>query len=342
MKSMKSDLHKLELPYALASHQSHNLVIESAALTGNPLGDSTTRHNYVLAPKGASRGLPLVFHLAGYFSIAQDNFRQKVLEQNFVQKIDGGVQAGIYPKAVHVFVDANTYWGGSQYINSFGCGNYQDYILNEVYPAVVDHFGASKKTCVIGGSSGGYGALSLVSTQDSPFAIAVAVAPDSLFAISLLPDLYKAAPELAKYKNITAIKNQIAQEEMQSKKSFFPFANAIAMAHCYSPARALSNDTLEFPIDLHSGVLNESLWQEWLQHDPLHFLDQRTTELKSKQIFLDVGKYDDFHLQFGTRQIAELLKTQNIAHKHKEFSGNHFGLGARKLHYLEELKQHWN
>ena len=105
--------------------------------------------------------------------------------------VDQGVAAKKYPKAIHVFVEASTYWGGSQFINSPGSGQYGDYLLKDLYPAVREHFSISddpKKLCVMGGSSGGYGALALISEKESPFGLALAVAPDSFFDASLLPD----------------------------------------------------------------------------------------------------------------------------------------------------------
>lgn len=335
-----SRLRELDLPYFLTKHRAQNLIVTSEVLKNNPLGDPSIRHNYILEPVENSRDLPVIFHLSGYFSTGHDSFQQKVLSSNFVQRIDQGVEAGILTSALHVFVDANTFWGGSQFINSFGCGRYEDYILQELYPAVTSCFSLDKggTACLMGGSSGGYGALSLLSAEESPFQTAVAVAPDSQFPISLLPDLFKAAPELTKFKNFNEIKSQLALGEMQNKKSFFNLANVIAMAHCYSPAYAFKNDFLQFPIDLYSGKINEALWAEWLQQDPICFLQKRAANLKGKKIYLDVGKYDDFSLQFGTRQLSQLLDSLNVKNEYSEFAGNHFGLTARKLLFLQQLK----
>ncbi len=339
-----TSLEELSLPYELKSHNAFILKIDSQALKNNPLKDPSHRHNYVLAPKGDIENPPVIFHLSGYFSTGYQNFTAKTLNLNFVQKLDQQVVQKKAPAAVHVFVEATTYWGGSQFINSPGCGQYSDYILKELYPAVVEQFAVSSKatrTCVMGGSSGGYGALALVSVKGSPFGVAFATAPDSYFEASLLPELFKVAPELLKYKSLAPIKKKIAAGELQEKKSFFNLANALAMAHCYSPKEAFRKDFLEFPIDLHTGRVKSKLWKSWLKHDPVHFLKARKKNLQGKQLFIDVGKYDNFCLQFGARQIAEVLKEAKVKHSYTEFPGNHFGLSERRLGFLEKLATSW-
>ncbi len=341
----ESKIERFELPYPLKKHSFCNLIVESQALQRNPLGDPSRRHNYALVPKGKKKSFPLVFHLSGYFSTGFNQFQVKTLSKNFVEQIDHGVSTGRIPQAVHIFVDASTYWGGSQFINSHGCGDYGDYILSDLYPAVLENLPVNPtaaQTCVMGGSSGGYGALALVSAKGSPFGLAFATAPDSYFEASLKPELFQAAPELLKYKSFSHLKKMLDGGELQDKKSFFNLANVVAMAHCYSPKKAFKNGFLQFPIDLHTGEIDSSLWKEWLKHDPIHFLKARKKYLEGKTIHLDVGKYDNFSLQFGTRQIAETLKNAKIKHTYTEFSGNHFGLSARRLGFLEKLGKTWS
>ena len=340
----KTHLEELSLPYPLKCHKPYNLRLVSPALKGNPLGDYFVRHNYVLVPKGVHKNWPLVFHLSGYFSTGYQNFSPKTLNHSMAEQIDGGVATGLIPQAVHVFVEADTYWGGSQFINSPGCGKYRDYILNDLYPQVVKNFPVMANDsfrCVMGGSSGGYGALQLISDKKSPFGIAGAIAPDSYFQASLFPELLSGAPELLKYKKFSQIKEKISHGEIQDKKSFFPLVHMIAMGFCYSPKESLKKDFLDFPIDLYSGELKSKIWKQWLKHDPIYFLPKRIKYLKNKNIILDVGLYDNFSLQYGARQISSLLKKNKIKHEFTEFPGNHFGLSLRKVLFLQKLARPW-
>jgi hypothetical protein len=334
------DLESFSIPYELKEHRFLNLRVESAALRGNPLGDPSLRHNYVLIPLGEGSQWPVVFHLSGYFSTGYNCFQVKSLNENFIQKLDRLTFEKKIKPMVHIFVEATTYWGGSQFINSVGCGKYSDYLLRDLYPSVLKAVPVSsspKKTYVVGGSSGGYGALSLISQKDSPFGVAFATAPDSFFEASLWPELLRAAPELLKYKKISNIKKMITAGEIQERKSFFNLANVIAMAHCYSPAKAFQKDFIDFPIDLYTGEIKSSLWKEWLKHDPIHFLKKRKKHLVGKNIHLDVGQYDNFNLQMGTRQIVKVLREAKVKHSYTEFPGNHFGLSERRLLFLQNL-----
>lgn len=334
--------NSLLLPFELQNFDAFNLIVESKALRGNPLGDPSTRHNYILVPKNSEGPLPLVFHLSGYFSTGYQNFTSKTLQSNFVQKLDQTLTLKKSPQAVHVFVEATTYWGGSQFINSPGCGEYEDYLLNDLYLAVCKEFEIDpKRQCVLGGSSGGYGALHLISVKESPFNIAFAAAPDSFFEGSLWPELLQAAPQILKFKNLKDIKKKIDDEELQDKKSFFNLANVIAMAHCYSPKNSIDKNKIEWPIDLYSGETKKDVWRRWKRHDPIEFLKKREKYLKNKEIHLDVGLYDNFHLQYGTRQIYSKLKSMKVKCELTEFSGNHFGLSVRKLLFLDKLAKRW-
>jgi enterochelin esterase-like enzyme len=336
-------LINLQLPFELKAHEVQILEIQSRVLEKNPLGDPSVRQNYVLIPKGKGESWPVIFHLSGYFSTGYQSFYLKTLSDNFVQKLDQGVLDGNFPKAIHVFVEATTFWGGSQFINSAGCGKYSDYILKELVSQVISLLPASSKSkdwCVMGASSGGYGALHIVS-QSEQFSLASSVAPDSYFQASLLPEIFEAAAELNKYKSFKEIKKLLKKDELQDKRSFFNLMNVIAMAHCYAPANTIKKDFIDFPVDLYTGEVDKKIWSAWEKHDPIHFLKKRNKTLKGKEIFLDVGKYDNFSLQYGTRQIAQILKQQKVKNHYTEFSGNHFGLTKRRLVFLAELKKKW-
>lgn len=339
---MQSFITDIDLPLRLKSHTVQDLVIESSCLKQNPLGDSVRRHNYILLPKKPKGSLPVIFHLSGYFSTGFQSFQSKTLELNFVEKIDQLVLKSHAPQALHVFVEASTYWGGSQFLNSPGCGAYSDYILKEIYSAVTAHYDCDGRACVMGGSSGGYGALHLISQRKTPFQIAFAVAPDSFFEASLLPELHKMAPSLLKFSaSLKSVRKAVEVGELQSKKSFFPLMHGLAMGLCYSPAKSLKEDCIEFPIDLETGFVDKKIWTHWLQQDPVHFLKKRAQFLENKTIFLEVGAYDNFSLQFGARQIRDILKQIKAKHDYMEFAGDHFALRERRLGFLQRLSKVW-
>lgn len=331
----------LSLPFELTNFNARVLIVDSGALKSNPLNDPAVRHNYILEPKKAVQDTPVWFHLSGYYSTGYQSFAARTLEQNVPQWIDEDTGARMMPPALHVFVDAMTYWGGSQFINSPGSGNYSDYILNELCPAIMGQFNVGKSWWLIGGSSGGYGALHLLTTEHSQFSGAIAIAPDSFFEASLLPEIYQTLPQLVNYRNLGEIRELISNGELQEKRHFFSMMNVIAMAHCYAPEGTISKTDVKLPVDFQTGKIREDIWQRWLEHDPLVFLPKRKEFLRGKKVFLDVGKYDEHNLQFGTRQIATMLDDLGIENKYTEFSGTHRGLGKRRRWLMQNYRSQW-
>lgn len=318
------------------------LVVKSKALKGNPLKDPSLRENPVLVPKQKGlKDLPVVLLLAGFGGNGQGMLNWKSFEKNTVEQIDACASAGKAPLAVYVLVDAWTFWGGSQFINSSAVGNYEDYIVQDLLPALQKALPVSRKArdyCVTGTSSGGYGALHLSSKYPQHFGYCAALAPDSFFAVSALGDIYKSANYLVGVQKVDDLKKRHAQGELQGLKDFFPILNTIAMSACYSPR----GKTFDFPVDFHSGLLKPAIWKKWLAHDPLEFLPKRLGKLKRLQgIYIDVGSKDEFKLHYGCRQMHQLLKKAKIPHQYSEFNGGHFDFAKRRHLVWEWLALQW-
>lgn len=332
---MKHRLHDLHTHLVASPFEYKNLVIHSRVLKDNPLGDPCERHNYVLVPP-SKKPLPMILHLSGYFGNGTQSFNQKSFEENLPELIVRATNEKIAPLAIHVFVDAFTALGGSQFIDSAGCGDYSSYILSELIPSVQKNFASSDKICAMGTSSGGYGALHLVSQARGSVTAAVAIAPDGHFESSLLPELYKAAPFL---KNIGSFKKfKQNWSELKKKKNFFTIMNAFAMAMCYAGDE---QGRVAFPIDLETGELDLKLWKQWQRHDPIHFLKERSSNLKGKLVYLEVGRFDEFCHYFGARQMRDVLQKTKCTLNYGEFDGGHFGLNERKVAALAWLKNNW-
>ncbi|WII71893.1 alpha/beta hydrolase-fold protein [Bdellovibrio sp. 22V] len=329
--------------YELEHFQIATLKVESAHLKNNPLRDPFIRFNPLMVPK--SKGpWPVVMVLGGFTGNAPFYFNAKFNEQNAVQAIDQAFARGEAPEALYVFVDALTSWGGSQFLNSAATGNYEDYIMQEVIPALRKHHPVSsdpREWCVTGGSSGGYGALHLASKYPDTFGVIAAIAPDSFFEASLISDLYQALPLWEKYKEsgLKALE-ELRNGKLVKNRNWHSLLNAFGMAACYSPKG--HHGDFHLPLDVTTGEKIDSLWQEFLRHDPLHFLPQRIEALKKiSAIYLDVGSKDNFHLQYGARQISRLLKNAKIEHDYVEFDGNHFDIGERRPEVWKWLSTLW-
>lgn len=307
------------------------LVIESIALKHNPLGDSATRRCPVMVPKGTApaQGWPVVLMLSGFTGNGTQSFNTKSFEIGSPMVLDQAVDKGEAPRALFVFVDAMTKWGGSQFIDSEGMGHYETFVSQELTAAIHLKFNASASSsrwCVMGGSSGGYGALHLATKFPDRFGFAVALAPDSFFEASLLPELRTALPIIRRMGGVTAVNAELLSGKLMKRKDWHVILNVVAMGLCYAP---IENGEPVWPIDPESGLVVQTVWAEWTKHDPLEFLRSRSVE-KTVGIYLDVGGRDQFQLQYGTRQIRDLLKSRNVNVHYVGFEGTHFDLGERR------------
>lgn len=317
------------------------LKIESETLKSNPLKDPSTRFNPTLVPLDAGPW-PVVIVLSGFTGNAPFSFNGKFNEKNPVQIINEAAGRGEAPQALYVFVDALTTWGGSQFVNSAATGNYEDYIIQELIPAIRSHYPVSndhKDWCVTGGSSGGYGALHLGSKYPEIFGLIAAIAPDSFFEASLLPEFYHALPLWEKYQSGLKALEELRNGRLTKNRNWHTLLNAFGMAACYAPRG--DHGDFHFPLNK-NGTRDTQAWEMFLAKDPLHFLPQRISQLKENcGLYLDVGSKDNFHLQYGSRQISEILKSADIPHDYVEFDGTHFDIGERRIEVWRWLSSIW-
>ena len=137
----------------------------SDVLEDNALGDPARRSHPILLPAGGGAGLPLVVVLVGYTGfnhkvISKTSMWSETLPERFARCMANGS----IPEAVYLWPSCETRLGGSQYMNSPGTGRYEDFLIDELVPAIesTHDCGGAGRRVVAGKSSGGYGALRLV------------------------------------------------------------------------------------------------------------------------------------------------------------------------------------
>lgn len=318
--------------YDLPEFQISTLKIESESLKDNPLNDSHIRHNPLLYPKSQNSYKAVLF-LSGFTGNGVKNFNFRSFEPNFIEEVSTWTINQTISPMIYVFVDAWTLWGGSQFINSKGAGNYEDYIIKELVPQVEETLKGKNyeisEWAVMGGSSGGYGALHLSSKYPDIFKHCLAIAPDCHFEVSLKPEIYHAYPKIESWGGIDKIRTDLINGELKTNsRDFHTVMNVLGMAHCYSDLGFSGAPLLPLQRE---GEFDELLWQEWLKKDPLHFLPNRLDNLKKlKTLFISVGEYDQFLLQFGARKLRTLLLEKSVELTYEEFKGNHFDISTRR------------
>ena len=322
------------------------LTVESELLAGNPLGDPSRRPLYVYRPPGVAaepgEELPAVYVIQGFTGQLDAWLGRSVFEPTFIERLDTMFAGGECPDAIIVLVDAWTSRGGSQFLNSTSTGRYQDYLCDEVVPFVDaryptrtdrDHRGISGK------SSGGYGAMVLPMFRPDVFGALASHAGDALFECCYQPDFPAVARQLRDdFEGSFGVFHERLAESPNF--DFGRFGKPLEMygyACAYSPDPDRPGEAL-LPFDLETGRLNEDVWQQWLDLDPVRMAPHNADALRSlRRVYLDAGRSDEWFLDLGAQAFAAELTKLDVPHSLELFEGRHGGIGYRYPGAIREL-----
>jgi S-formylglutathione hydrolase FrmB len=309
--------------------------LESEALRGNPLGDPHRRPLWVYTPPGAADGpLPALFLIQGHTGQLDMWRNRSAFRPNVLELVDRLFADEACPPARVVFVDAWTSYGGSQFLDSAGVGNYHTYLCDEVVPFVDARYPTGARG-VTGKSSGGYGAMVTPMLRPDLFQGLAAHAGDALFEHCYLPDFREAVRALRDHYDGSF---ERFWEDFRSRPAFtkgtdFPLLNTYAMAECYSPG--------ELPFDVETGRLRPDVWEKWLAWDPVRMVPRYADALRGlRAVYVDCGKRDQFYLDVGAEAFRRELATIGVTDVFFElFDGTHSSIEYRyplALRYLAE------
>jgi S-formylglutathione hydrolase FrmB len=245
------------------------------------------------------------------------------------------------PPVVVAFPDCFTRLGGNQYINSASIGAWEDFLLQEMLPAIEQRFGCggSGRRGVFGKSSGGYGALTHALRHSDIWAAAACHSGDMGFELCYLPDMPAVLRALAGADNSIERWWQQLETAQKHPDGSFKVVNALAMAASYDP------DPTQFlgirlPVAFDTCEIIEERWINWLRQDPVVALETQADNLRNlKALYIDCGKNDQFNLLYGARRFVRRLNELSIAHRYEEFPDNHSGVDYRLDESLPFLAQ---
>jgi enterochelin esterase family protein len=319
------------LPRVIAG-ELHTLTIDSRVLRDNPLGDPWRRDLPVYLPPGASpRGLPVIVVLAGFTSVGALQLRGTPWDPSLPERYERLLADGRASPAALVFPDAFTRWGGSQYMNSAGTGRYADHLLQELLPAVEERFGvggARERRGIVGKSSGGFGALHLALQSPATFAAVGSHSGDCAFDLCFRPDFPKLLAQLDRHGGLEAF---VAAFERAPRKTpaLLGAMNILAMSAVYSPDPAEPLG-IALPFEPRTGRLRPEVWARWLACDPVERARTEGRRLADfALVYVDAGTRDEYHLQYGARQLVAALRAAGVDVAHEEFDDGHMGTGYR-------------
>ena len=310
----------------------HRLVVESQALAGNMLGDPVERIVDVYVPAGHDgAGLPLLVDLVGYTAGGPAHTAWKAFGENVPERLDRLIGDGQMAPVAVAFPDCFSRLGGNQYVNSSVLGNYEDFLIREMLPAVESRFGCggAARRGVFGKSSGGYGALVHAMRHPDVWAATASHSGDAGFEhlyMAGFPDVLRA---LAKQGNSIEqwIKAFEAKSKLDGKDTHILMFLCQAASFDPDPETFLG---LRLPVTLDTCEVIEERWQNWLRWDPAVMVKTQAQNIaRLKGFFLDCGTEDQYAILYGTRRVHRELERQSVAHRYEEFPDNHSGVDYR-------------
>ncbi|MGH7060337.1 MAG: alpha/beta hydrolase [Stellaceae bacterium] len=308
------------------------IIVESRALAGNLLGDPTARAVDIYVPAGHDgRGLSLLVDLVGFTGSGLSHTNWTGFRENLPERLDRLIGEGHMPPVVVAFPDCFTRLGGNQYINSAAIGAWEDFLLNDMLPAIEQRFGCggNGRRGVFGKSSGGYGAITHALRHADVWAAAACHSGDMGFEICYLPDMPAVLRALAGSEN--SIERWWRQLEAAKKHSdgAGKVINALAMAASYDPDPSQFLG-LRLPVTFDTCEVIEERWANWLRHDPVVAVETQADNLRQlKALYIDCGERDQFNLLYGARRFVRRLNELGIAHRYEEFPDNHSSVDYR-------------
>ncbi len=319
-------------------------VLESAALRGNRLGDPHVRPLWVYTPPAAADvRLPSIYLIQGHTGQIDMWRNRSAFRPNVIELVDALFSDGGCPPALVVFVDAWTSYGGSQFLDSPGVGNYHTYLCDEVVPFVDSSYRTladARNRGIAGKSSGGYGAMVTPMLRPDLFGGLATHAGDALFELCYLPDFRDATRVLRDTYDgsFESFWQDFRSRPAFSRSSDFPMLNTWAMAACYS---ANEDGSIDLPFDPKTGQLIDEVWERWLAWDPVRMVDTHSDALRGlRAIYIDSGKRDQFYLDLGAEGFRQALERIGVTDVFFElFDGTHSSIEYRypiALRYLAE------
>jgi hypothetical protein len=310
--------------------------IDSRALAGNRLGDPAQRPVWTLLPKvydaEPERRFPVVYVLQGYTGYVSMWANRTAYREPFLLTADRTVNSGEAPPVIVVFVDAWTTYGGSQYVDSPGTGNYHSYLCDDLVPWVDTTYrtlAAPEHRGVQGKSSGGFGAMITPMLRPDLFGALASHAGDSLYELCYLHEFGDLARALRSYDaDIWKWWDDFRSRPSFTKKDDAMLLMTLGVAACFS---ADDDGTVRLPFDPRTGEVVPEVWDRWLAWDPVRMVSRYADALRGlRGIWLDAGRADEWYLDLGALAVQRALGDIGVTDVRLElYDGGHGGIDYR-------------
>ena len=312
------------------------LVIDSPALRGNPLGDPHERPLWVYVPPGyddePDRRYPSVYVIQGYTGYLEMWRNRTAYRQPFTETADQVFASGQAPPAIVVFVDAWTTYGGSQFVDSPGTGKYHSYLCDDVVPFVDARYRTLAEPAhrgIMGKSSGGFGAFITPMLRPDLFGGLASHAGDALYELVYIKEFGDCVRFLRDYGgDVWKWWADFTSRVAFTKPADHTLLMTLGCSACFS---ADDDGTVRLPFNSTTGQLIPELWDRWLAWDPVRMVPRYADALRGlRAIWIDGGKSDEWYLELGGEaMVAELAKIGVTDVRFELFDGTHMAIDYR-------------
>jgi S-formylglutathione hydrolase FrmB len=325
----------------------HEHLVDSPALQGNPLGDPSRRPLVVYTPPGydddPARRYPSVYVIQGYTGQISMWWNYTPFKEPYPLVVDRWVATGDIAPCIVVYVDAWTRYGGSQYVDSIGTGNYHTYLCDDIVPFVDTNYRTLVNAAnrgIQGKSSGGFGAMITPMLRPDLFGGLATHAGDTLYELCYGNEFGKATRLLRNWDGSP----KRWWDDFTSRPAFtnpadMTLLGLYGVAACFSPD---DQGQPVLPFDTTSGRILDDVWARWLEWDPVRMVDRYADALRGlRAIWVDAGRSDEYFLDLGAQAFVDELRKHGIDDVHFElFEGTHGGIDYRYPRSLAFLAEH--
>jgi enterochelin esterase-like enzyme len=318
--------------HAFPAGEIRRLTVDSAALKGNFLGDPDRRDVLVYIPHGHDgKGLPLLVDLAGFTGSGLGRASWRNFGENTPERLDRLIGSGEMPPCAVAMPDCFTRLGGNQYVNSAAMGNWADFLIQDMLPAVESQIGCGGdgKRGVYGKSSGGYGAIVHAMLYPRTWSAAACLSGDMGFELMFAADFAATLRALSRHGgSVQAFMDRFEGNPKPSGGDIHTLM-ILAMAATYDPDPSQPFG-VRLPVDMHTCERIPERWAEWMKWDPLSLVEEHYEALEGmKALWIECGDVDQYNLLYGARRLHQRLNALGVTHAYKEFPDNHNSLDYR-------------
>ena len=284
------------------------LNLAGTTLQGNPLNDPVARRVALFVPQQVQPGqaVPIVYFMPGYGGSSEDYIAAGP-SCSFSTLVQSMANSG-HPVVIAI-PDCRNRFGGSQYLNSTAQGNYADYVINDIIPAVEARYPAAAGRLgrmIAGHSSGGFGALRFGMANQSLFGAVISLSADAEFNVTQLP--FAQSPDVSSVSPQTASDcsgpNPIATPPTSDA------AEAFGLSAAYAPASPPQPGYFQWLYDS-TGAFRNDVWQLWTNNDPYVLVQANPSAFAADQrIYLDGAANDEWSANISAGDLYSVLNSR--------------------------------